>query len=263
MNLGPKIVLIVGSAPDSTRIESWDLSHFASCVVINNAWRLTKQWDYLIFPEDFPVSNFPSYPLQVEKKLITASEFVPEQNKFGGFVYAGGTMAFTAGYWALGSLKPDVIAYLGCDMIYDKEDGKSTHFYGDGNADPLRRDITLQSLEAKSIRLLVHAKLQKCVIVNLSNLPSSRLLFPRVSISQIFSNKFNKGELENKIKELDSKKIKIAIQAEKSLSYMVPSGRYWESVDEFDADMLKQIDSYWLDSAAQFAKNISNNFSYA
>jgi hypothetical protein len=188
---------------------------------------------------------------------------VPEQNKFGGFVYAGGTMAFTAGYWALGSLKPDVIAYLGCDMIYDKEDGKSTHFYGDGNADPLRQDITLQSLEAKSIRLLVHAKLQKCVIVNLSNLPSSRLLFPRVSISQIFSNKFNKGELENKIKELDSKKIKIAIQAEKSLSYMVPSGRYWESVDEFDADMLKQIDSYWLDSAAQFAKNISNNFSYA
>ena len=110
---------------------------------------------------------------------------------------------------------------------------------------------------------MAHAKLQQCVIVNLSNLPSSRLLFPRVSISQIFSNEFNKGALENKIKELDSKKIKIAIQAEKSLSYMVPSGRYWESVDEFDADMLKQIDSYWLDSAAQFAKNISNDCSYA
>jgi len=250
MSLGLKIVLIVGSAPDSTRIKYWDLANFASCVVINNAWRLTKKWDYLIFPEDFPISNLPSYPTDVENKFITACEFVPEQNKFGGFVYGGGTMAFTAGYWALGSLKPDVIAYLGCDMIYNNEEGKSTHFYGNGNADPLRQDITLQSLEAKSVRLLAHAKSHNCSIINLSNLASSRLLFPRVSYSQIFSKEFSKAALQNLIKELDSQKINIALQAEKSLSYMVPSGRYWESIDQFDKDSLKQIDSYWLESAA-------------
>ena len=263
MNLGPKIVLIVGSAPDATRISSWDLSHFASCVVINNAWRLTRHWDYLIFPEDFPVSNFPSYPIQVEKQLITACEFVPEQNKFGGFIYAGGTMAFTAGYWALGSLKPDVIAYLGCDMVYTQEEGKSSHFYGNGSADPLRQDITLQSLEAKSVRLMIHAQLQNCAIVNLSKLPHSRLLFPRASTSQIISKAFIKEVLEKHINEIDPEKIKIAFQAEKKLSYMVSSGRYWESIDEFDKDKLKQIDSYWLESAAQLTRNTPNDLSYA
>ncbi len=60
-----------------------------------------------------------------------------------------GTMAFTAGYWALGALKPDIIAYLGCDMIYPLEKGSPSHFYGNGQADPLRSDITLQSLGSK------------------------------------------------------------------------------------------------------------------
>ena len=78
-------------------------------------------------------------------KLISAKQYVPKQNSFGGFIYAGGTMAFTAGYWALGALKPDVIAYIGCDMVYPKN---SQSFYGTGQADPLRDDITLQSLEA-------------------------------------------------------------------------------------------------------------------
>ena len=42
------IVLIVGSAPDALRIKSFDLSAFTSCVAINNAWRLKKDWDYVI-----------------------------------------------------------------------------------------------------------------------------------------------------------------------------------------------------------------------
>ena len=48
---------------------------------------------------------------------MTATDYVPVQNDFGGFVYAGGTMTFTAGYWALGALKPSVLAFLGCDMV--------------------------------------------------------------------------------------------------------------------------------------------------
>ena len=79
---------------------------------------------------------------------------MPIQNDLGGFVYAGGTMAFTAGYWALGALRPDVMAFFGCDMVYPTE---GSHFYGNGNADPLRDDITLRNLEAKSARLSIIA----------------------------------------------------------------------------------------------------------
>ena len=87
-------------------------------------------WDYVIYPEDFPKEK---QPTSFDKdKLISAEQYVPKQNSFGGFIYAGGTMSFTAGYWVLGALKPDVIAYIGCDMVYPKN--SQSHFYGTGQA---------------------------------------------------------------------------------------------------------------------------------
>jgi hypothetical protein len=189
MSSSLNIVLIVGSAPDALMIKDRDLSLFSSCVVINNAWQLNKDWDYLIYPEDFPDKNLPPDTVLSKKKIITAREYVPEQNFFGGFVYGGGTMAFTAGYWALGALKPDIIAYLGCDMIYPSEKKTPSHFYGNGRADPLRSDITLQSLEAKSVRLMALAQINNCSVVNLSKLPESRLLFPRTSITKLLKRR--------------------------------------------------------------------------
>lgn len=53
------IVLIVGSAPDAVRINSLDLSLFKNCIAINNAWRLKRKWDYVIYPEDFPIQRQP------------------------------------------------------------------------------------------------------------------------------------------------------------------------------------------------------------
>ena len=174
-----KTVLIVGSAPDAARIQSIDCSTITYKVAINNAWRLRKDWDYVIYPEDFPKEK---QPTSFDKdKLISAEQYVPKQNSFGGFIYAGGTMAFTAGYWALGALKPDVIAYIGCDMVYPKN--SQSHFYGTGQADPLRDDITLQSLEAKSARLLAFAKAHGCRMINLTEQDQSRLLFPKIKMS--------------------------------------------------------------------------------
>ncbi len=242
------IALIVGSAPDAVRIKSWDLSVFSSCIVINNAWQLSEDWDYLIYPEDFPVDRLPPDVDLTSKKLITAREFVPEQNSFGGFVYGGGTMAFTAGYWALGSLRPDVIAYLGCDMVYPAQTGNSSHFYGNGQADPLRPDITLQSLEAKSVRFMAFAQTNHCTIVNLSELSESRLLFPRASIEQFASEQIRPDFLSKHTAELDLNLVKKARQVEEQLAYMVPSGRYWEALKEFDESKLSEIDSLWLES---------------
>jgi len=235
MSSSLNVVLILGSAPDALKIKDQDLSLFSSCVVINNAWQLTKDWDYLIYPEDFPHKHLPPDTVLSKKKIITAREYVPEQNFFGGFVYGGGTMAFTAGYWALGALKPDIIAY----------------FYGNGQADPLRSDITLQSLEAKSVRLMALAQIHNCSVVNLSKLPKSRLLFPRTSITKLLKKIDQKKVLYSQDLKLDSKSIKRALDLEGELAYMVPSGKYWESSVKFDRSKLSEIDSLWLKSASK------------
>ena len=159
---------------------------------------------------------------------------MPVQNAFGGFVYAGGTMAFTAGYWALGELKPDVMAFLGCDMNYS---GGNTHFYGKGEPDPLRNDVTLQSLEAKSARLMAFAAMQNCVCVNLSEGRTSRLIFPRSSPQLLsgWGRECFTPFLNEQVSSLDLRALQTAQGQEERLGYMVESGRYWEVQDRFDA----------------------------
>lgn len=246
-----KVVLIFGSAPDVTAIANWDFSFFSSCVAINNAWQVTPNWNYLIFPEDFPIERRPHSLLGPNQQLITAAEFVHHQNNFGGFIYAGGTMAFTAGYWALSALKPDIIAYIGCDMVYSAENGKPSHFYGHGTADPLRKDMTLQSLEAKSNRLMAIANMQNCAVLNFSSLSESRLTFPRLEYSY-FQSSFKLEEfVEKQIKLVDLEKVNMALAAENQLGYIVPSGRYWESNRRFEPNNLRLIDNIWLDAFKQ------------
>lgn len=242
------MVLLIGSAPDAVLAKDWDLSMFSQRVAINNAWQITPDWDYLVYPEDFAPERLPLTPLKLSQQLIAASEFVPQQNSFGGFVYAGGTMAFTAGYWALGALKPDLIAFLGCDMVYGTSSGESSHFYGQGTADPLRVDVTLQSLEAKSVRFMALAHTQQCAVVNLSELFESRLLFPRLSRLDLVTPELPKQLLRQQAELLNPAAPVRALQAEQDLGYMVASGRYWEHVAEFDKTKLSAIDSLWLQS---------------
>ena len=113
----PNIVLIIGSAPDAIRASSWNKETFNKVLAINNAWKVRDDWDFLIHPEDFPLENRPQ-SLAENQSIITANDYVPIQNTYGGFIYAGGTMAFTSAYWALGALKPDILAFIGCDMVY-------------------------------------------------------------------------------------------------------------------------------------------------
>jgi hypothetical protein len=246
MKTSLKKVLIVGSAPDAIRTAGWDTSGFSHVVVINNAWMACPSWNCWIYTEDFPLDRHPSAEALEGKQVITATEFVPEQNAFGGFVYAGGTMCFTAGYWALGALKPDVIAYIGCDMVYEAQAGQPTHFYGCGAADPLREDVTLQSLEAKSLRLLAMAKLEACAIVNLSTRPSSRLMFPRLDFEAL-------SQMTEKPKApmARTQEVQEALRAESELGYWVASGRYWEEYASFDPEKLRAIDALWHATACE------------
>jgi hypothetical protein len=232
------IVLILGSGPAAVAVKGWDRSVFSHVVAINNAWRLRPDWDVSIHPEDFPPAHRPA-DLRPGQRRVEAREYVPIQNAYGGFVYAGGTMAFTAGYWALGALRPRVMAFFGCDMVYAPR-GK-THFYGTGTADPLRADITLQSLEAKAARLQLLAAGQGCACVNLS-WQDSRLVFPRATMD----------DLAGAAPVVpDAAGVAFARAREAELGYMVPSGRYWKEVDRFDAGALAGLDALWL--AAQRA----------
>jgi hypothetical protein len=241
-------VLLVGSAPDATRTADWDTSSFSHIVVINNAWMACPSWNCLIYPEDFPLDRHPGAEALQGKQVVTAQEFVPVQNAFGGFVYAGGTMAFTAGYWALGALKPDVIAYIGCDMVYEPKAGQHTHFYGTGAADPLRQDVTLQSLEAKSLRFQALAHREGCSVVNLSRQAQSRLSIPRVEW-QVLESMTQTPPFN----PVDEGAVQTALQAEAALGYWVESGRYWEESEKFDRAKLRAIDALWLATACEVA----------
>lgn len=241
----PRISLIIGSAPDAVRAREWGRSAFSEIVAINNAWAVRPDWDYLIHPDDFPEGRLPDSRSLRLASIVTSAEFVPAQNMFGGFVYAGGTMAFTAGYWALKALKPDIIAFLGCDMMYPRN--APTHFYGVGTADPLRNDVTLRDLTAKSARLFAQALRNGTLCLNLSELPQTRLALPRVTlpfIERLTSTRIN--AIRTKFRSaIDETSMDNALKLEGELGYFVQSGRYWENISRFDEVSLSKIDGHW------------------
>ncbi len=230
-------ILILGSGPSVVAAKAWPRAGFDHILAINNAWRVRPDWDALIHPWDFPEDRRP-VPAP-HQQLIAQDAFVPAQNTFGGFVYAGATMAFTAGYFALYAHRPSVIAMFGCDMHYPKQG--PTHFYGSGTADPLRHDLSLQSLEAKSARLMVLAAMQGCAMVNLSTGPT-RLMFPRISRGSL-----GQARPQAYCPHLAA----VAMERETELNYFVPSGRYWEHLEDFDPKELAKLDALWYAAATQ------------
>ena len=228
-------VLMLGSGPQAPLAKDWPKAGFDRILAINNAHAVRPDWDILIHPWDFPPDRVPQ--TRAGQRIVTEAEFVPAQNAFGGFVYAGATMAFTAGYWALHALRPRVVAAFGCDMHYPA--AGATHFYGKGTPDPLRPDITLRSLEAKSARLMVLAARAGCAMVNLSDGPS-RLVFPRVGLDDL-------GSMRPQV--FDKAAVDAALSREAALGYLVPSGRYWQETHRFDPAELDALDALWMAAA--------------
>jgi len=235
-----KPVLMLGSAPSAVEAAAWPRAHFGPIVAINNAWRIRPDWDHAIYPWDFPADRHPTPA--AGQSIVAEDAFVQAQNRFGGFVYGGGTMAFTTAYWVLDALKPRVLAAFGCDMHYPATG--PTHFYGQGTPDPLRADITLRSLEAKSARFLCLAAHEGVAAVNLSQAPS-RLIWPRATLDDL---------PDLRPLPLDHTLITRALTREAELGYVVPSGRYWEEAHRFDPRLLDEVDSLWLQAARSAAQ---------
>jgi hypothetical protein len=49
----------------------------------------------------------------------------------------------------------------------------------------------------------------------------------------------------------DFHKVNLALAAEEELGYWVPSGRYWESDQQFDPKQLRKIDDIWIHAAVK------------
>ena len=225
-------VLILGSAPNVVAVNDIDLSSYDEIIVINNAWQVLESWTEHIFPYDFPRENKPAH-YSKSQRPIDEKLFVQRQNEFGGFIYAGGTMAFTALYWALGEHMPSEIHILGCDMVYP--DAGETHFYGAGTPDPLREDFTLRDLYAKSARFMCIAARNGCSTYNLSEQPS-KLCFPRLS-----------GNIDDNPCHLliNNASVQSILDQENSLGYFISSGRYWEADVKIDLQALDKVDQQW------------------
>lgn len=228
------IVLVLGSGPNVVQAAAWPRAPFDRVVAINNAWAVRTDWDDLVFPEDFDPARLPPTTTP-NQRLIKADAFVPAQNHYGGFVLSGGTMAFTAAYWALHDLNPKVLAFLGCDMVYPND--KPTHFYGTGTADPLRDDLSLRDLEAKSARLALIAAAQGCACVNLSQAEESRLVFARSTPHDVSGTQV--------LPRFDRPAYDALRRHEETLGYGTPTGRYWEEPARFDTDVLAALDGAW------------------
>jgi hypothetical protein len=238
-----RIVLVLGSAPDVVRCASWPKADGVDIVAINNAWRVREDWDYLVTPDDFPPDRLPPDP-GPGQALVGSADYVPANNRYGGVFYAGGTMAFSAGYWALAALRPRVLAFLGCDMVYG--DRGRTHFYGTGDADPLRDDPSLRSLEAKSARLMLHALRQGCACVRLST-GDSRLAFPSAHYPDLAriaaGDAAAAGALFDRAKRIEDR-----------LGHVVPSGRYCDAGLDLDLDQIDRLDTLWREAAAAYLR---------
>ena len=233
MAQGGPVVLILGSGPNVTEAAEWPKAWFDQVIVMNNAWRVRPDWDALVFPEDFPSDRMPP-ELAAGQRLVEADAFVPAQNRYGGFVFAGATMAYTTAYWALDVLRPSVMAFMGCDMVYPKSG--NTHFYGTGAPDPLRDDVSLRDLGAKSARLAVLAAAEGCACVNLSSDPSS-LLFERSAPEAL------RGLAAPCAPEAAAV---AALQArEAALGYLTPDGRYDVQGRGFDLEEMDALDRAW------------------
>lgn len=232
------VVLLLGSAPMAVQAAGWPRP-FDTLVAINNAWRLRPDWDVLIHPEDLPTDRLPG-ALTPGQRIVTAADYVPVQNRFGGFVLAGATMAFTAGYWALGALKPRVLAWFGCDLVYPATG--ATHFYGTGQPDPLRADLSLRNLEAKSARLLLLAAARGCACVNLSA-GESRLVFPRATLAELAGTR-----------ALTPPDLAAPLATEARLGYDTPTGRHQHEAHRFDLAELDALDTTWLSLATEILR---------
>jgi hypothetical protein len=167
-----KKAVILGSAPSAPELENL-VGADTIVIALNNAHRAVSHVDFVVYSDDLPDAHKHPRTAVIGR---SSPQYSPALQRFGGVLHCGGTMVFNAAYWAIAELPYSQISFFACDMIYE---GLHSHFYGNGRPDPLRRDVTLQNLQARSLRLFFFGLCHQVLFLNASAEPSSRLRLPR------------------------------------------------------------------------------------
>lgn len=228
-------VIIMGSSLDGQRGANWAKPLNSCIVAIDSAYTLRNDWDYAVFSDDYDHCLRPQRPFALGQKTVTSKDYTPSQNALGGFIYGGAHPVFTSGYWALRTLRPRVIAYYGCDQIFNAP-SKS----GPAMRDGAETNFTIRHVGAKSARLMLLAAMAGCAVVNLSMPNNSPFVFPHKKLSNLTHVHHT---------PIDYSHALLALRAETECDYYVPSGRYHEIADQIDLSKLDQIDRHWLMAA--------------
>lgn len=176
-NLTNRRIVIVGSSPAAPEMATL-IDDATTVVAVNNAWRALSRFDFLVYPPDFPHERRPD-PNTSKFSCVEKKQYIRGCRHFGGEFFGGETMAFAAGYWALEKFPGSQIAFCASDMTYDQADGQ-THFYGKGQADPLRSGLSLINLEALSCRMFYKGFTIGSLALNITHETRTRLRLPQI-----------------------------------------------------------------------------------
>ena len=251
-------VIVIGSGLTAPEASTWPKVDGVQIVTINNAWKIRDDWDYAIVNEEMPEHNRPNPSIFGGKIIDSAEPYLEAYSRFGGFCFGGATMAIAVGYWAAAFLDADFVGFIGCDMDYSVHDGK-THFYGVGNPDPLRNDLSLRSLDAKTGRLYLLSLERGAHFLNLSPAPISRLTFPRIDYDTFsrlnVSSKARVTEtLASTLSEVNDDIAK-AKSLESGADLDVTDARgYLSQLEKIGVETIDRIDRLWLTAANTVAK---------
>lgn len=238
-----KTVAVLGSARSAPNV-SRQLGEDTLLVAMNNAWRAYRGYSYVVYADDFPASAKPPR-LELAIRGRSSAQYWPAMTARGGLLYCGASIGFAAGYWAIHSLPFSQISYYAADMRYS---GAQTHFYGRGAPDPLRRDVSLQDLRAKCLRLFYFGLRNGCLLLNASDAPETRLAYPRVRSGRslrcnVMSGIF--GALEDALEEMRPlAEDALALEAAAPFDWRAPD--YWRFMeDEVAWEHTAAVDRRW------------------
>ena len=237
-----KSALIVGSAPDAERLSSARIP-VKTLIAVNNAWRIRPDFLYSVYPSDFPVKR--RAPSSI--RHISNPEYMRSIDDAGGITLCGATMAIATGYWAIDFLRPTVLGFAACNMVY--QSGR-THFYGNGSADPLREDVTLRSLEAKVCRLFLFALSRGTLCVNTMPVEGSRLILPTLLLDELPTSRLNLWRLHRKVMRSPSCKELLNFYVEQRAyeqraPFSVLAHEYWIGKTDEDIAFIDAVDAKW------------------
>lgn len=238
-----KTVVVVGSAPTAPSVARL-LGKQTFVVGLNNSWRALPRYDAFVYADDLPPESKPG-PEDVARKGRSAPQYYPAMEASGGILFCGASTGFAAGYWVAHTMPFSQVSYFAADMTYSN---RQSHFYGKGSPDPLRKDLSLQDLPAKSLRLYYFGLTRGSLFLNASAEPETRLAFPRVTSGLSVSKNVMGEVLDALFEETETAKKEAAeaLALEKDVPFDATVSDYWRYADDQKAwAYVARINAAW------------------